>query len=234
MTWDTEKNVFNERKAALDAATTNSAIDSLATEINRGIKTYSSNGGISSNPTRNQAQIDTNVSFGRLIDLEKQYKSLINDLTNKVKTLSGNADITSKLQSVGTLRNDINNLEETLNNVKQDVDTSRNRKESVEDTESKVSWYQGFSSRVGFSKPLHQISVPILIGFGIFLLCMSGLILKELFQSPDQINSTVYDSDSLFSLFTDSRLYSVIGAIVLIFVVLGILSYRGYFGKSIN
>ena len=233
MSWSEQKTRFNERKSALDTITSDSAVDTLATQINRSINQYSSTGGISSNSEKNQAYIDTNAHFGELIERDKNYKKLNNEITQKIKNLSGNSDINKKLQTIGTLRNDIANLEKTLKDVTNDVDVSKNRKESVENPEVNVSWYQGFASRVGFTKPLHSISIPILIGFGIFLLIISGLMLKELIQFPGQTNQ-VYESESLFSLFNDSRLYTFVGIFTLIVVVLSILSYRGYFGKSMK
>ena len=234
MSWSALKENANQRKVALDSATTDSAIDTLASQINRSINNYASTGGISSDPKRNQAYIDTNASFGQLVDLNKQYEQLNRDLTNAVKNLSNNSNIGNKLKTIGSLRNDIANLEKTLKDVSNDVDVSKKRKESLENPELNVSWYQGFSSKVGFIKPLHSISVPILIGFGIFLLIMSGLMLKEIIQFPGQSDNQIYDSGSLFSLFSDSRLYTFIGAFSFVIVVLGILSYKGYFGKTMN
>jgi hypothetical protein len=234
MSWPDLKENANQRKTALDSATTDSAIDSLANQINRSINQYASTGGISSDPNKNQAYIDTNSYFSQLIELNKQYEQLNRELTDILKNMSSNSNISSKLQKIGSLRNDIANLEKTLKDVTNDVDVSKNRKESVENTELNVSWYQGFASRVGLTKPLHSISIPILIGFGIFLLIMSGLMLKEVIQFPGQSSDQTYDSESLFSLFNASRLYTFIGVFAFIIVVLGILSYNGYFGKSMN
>jgi len=234
MSWSALKGNADERKAELDKATSDTVVDTLATQLNRSIKQYASTGGISSDSTKNQAQIDANKYLGQLVNLDKQYKKLNNDLTIAVKNLSTNSDINAKLTQIGTLRNDIAKLEKTLQDVTKDVDVSKNRKGSVENTDLNVSSYQGFASKVGFIKPLHTISIPILIGFGIFLLIMSGLMLKEVFQVPGQPVNQVYESENLFSLFTDSRLYSVIASMTLVVVVLGILSYRGYFGKTMN
>jgi hypothetical protein len=129
---------------------------------------------------------------------------------------------------VGSLSNDIRNLESELVKAKEDSSVSTTRKSAVEYPDTKVSWYQGFSSKVGFSKPLHKISITILIGFGILLLILSGLMMKEVFNT----DNVQVDHTELFSVFSDSRLYSVLGAITLVLVVLGILSYNGYLGKS--
>jgi len=234
MSWPEQKNTFIQRKLALDNLTSDSAVQTLSTQINNAIKQYSSTGGISSDPNKNQAHIDANIYLGKLVDLDKQYQKLNTDLAISVKTILSGSDITGKLANTGVLQDKIANLQKGIAEATNDEDVSKNRKESVENTELNVSWYQGFASKVGFNKPLHPISVPILIGFGIFLLIMSGLMLKEFFYVPGESSNQAYDSESLFSLFNDSRLYSVIAAFFLVVVVLGILSYRGYFGKSIN
>ena len=231
-TWDDVKNGLNERKNRLDAATTGNQIEGIKMAINASIKRFADNAGISTDATKNQAQIDANANFNRLIQKDIEYKSLINDLTRSLKGFSNNADIRTRLQTIGTLGNDIRKLELELKNVKQDALTSSTRKEAVDYPDTKVSWYQGFASAVGFSKPLHQFSITILIGFGILLLILSGLMMKEVFGAGQEDYSHIVNSDGVYSLIQDSRMYSVLGALTLVFVVLGILSYNGYLGKS--
>ena len=87
-----------------------------------------------------------------------------------------------------------------------------------------------FGTKVGFTKPLHKISVPILIGFGILLLFLSGLLLQEFFIVPSQVQTM--DSESIFSFFTDSRFYSLLAGISFVSIVIGILAYTGRLGKN--
>ena len=227
-TWDDIKRGLNDRKGQLDSSTTPTQIDSIGRSINASIKRYADNAGISTDSTRNQAQVDANASFNSLIQKEIDYKGLIQDLTRSLKGFSDNSDIKSRLQRVGSLSNEIRNLESELVKAKEDSSVAVTRKEAVEYPDTKVSWYQGFASKVGFSKPLHKISITILIGFGILLLILSGLMMKEVFNT-DNVH---VDHNELFSMFSDSRMYSVLGAITLVLVVLGILSYNGYLGKS--
>ena len=226
-TWDDIKRGLNDRKAQLDSSTTPTQIDNIRQSINSSIKRYADNAGISTDSTRNQAQVDANAAFNRLIQKEVDYKRLIQDLTRSLKGFSDNSDIRSRLQRVGSLSNDIRHLESELVKAKDDSSVSMTRKEAVEYPDTKVSMYQGFGSRVGFTKPLHKISITILIGFGILLLILSGLMMKEVFNTDTHI-----DHGEIFSMFSDARLYSVLGAITLVIVVLGILSYNGYLGKS--
>lgn len=231
MNWQTQKNSLNAQKEILDSRTSETAIRSIANAINSNIKQYVNTAGISTNPNENQYYSQANAQFGTILAYEKQYQYLTNDLTAKVKQLSGAADITSRLQQLGSIRNDIVKLEKELEAVKQDANTSRTREETVKNPRIDLSWYQGFGAKVGFTKPLHQISVPILMGFGILLLFLTGLLLKDFFNSPT--TDYVAPSESLFSLFTDSRFYAVLAGITLVSIVLAILAYNGYLGKTI-
>ena len=231
-TWDDVKQSLNERKQRLDAATTNNQIEGIKTAINASIKRFADNAGISTDSTKNQAQIDANANFNRLIQKEIEYKSLINDLTRSLKGFSNDSNISTRLQTIGALGNDIRKLELELKHVKQDASTSSTRKSALDYPDTKVSWYQGFASSVGFSKPLHQFSITLLIGFGILLLILSGLMMKEVFGTGTEDYSHIVDTDGVYAVLQDSRMYSVLGAITLVFVVLGILSYSGYLGKS--
>jgi hypothetical protein len=231
-TWDDVKNGLNERKHRLDAATTDNQVEGIKMAINASIKRFADNAGISTDATKNQAQVDANANFNSLIQKEIEYKSLINDLTRSLKGFSDDADIRTRLQEIGTLGNDIRKLELELKNVKQDASTSSTRKAALDYPDTKVSWYQGFGAAVGFSKPLHQFSITILIGFGILLLILSGLMMKEVFGPSEMDYSHDINSQGIYSILQDSRMYSVLGALTLVFVVLGILSYKGYLGKS--
>ena len=232
-TWDDIKRNLNERKVNLDNTTNNSAINQIASQINLHIKDYAYNAGISTNPDNNNAKLMANQSFDILIQKDKEYQRLITELSTELKNTSSDGNINSKLATIGTLGANIRDLNKELNTVKKEASISTTRKESMENPDMNVSWYQGFASKVGFNKPLHQISISILLGFGILLLILSGLMLKELFN-PGQENIYIQSSqyEGVFSLFTDSRMYSVLGAIILVFVVVSILSYNGYLGKS--
>jgi hypothetical protein len=229
--WQEEKKTFNDQKQIIDSQTTPSAIRQMAENINANIKQYVNTAGISTDPNSNQYYYGANYHFGILLQREKEYQELNNSLTAKVKELSAAADISSNLQQLGSVRNDIAKLEKELQAVKQDAETSRTREKTVKNPRIDLSWYQGFASKVGFTKPLHQISVPILMGFGILLLFLTGLLLKDFFNSPT--TDYVAPSESLFSLFTDSRFYAVLSGITLVSIVLGILAYKGYLGKTI-
>ena len=231
MSWQSQKNDLNTRKVSLDTRTTTTQIRAIGDVINSNIKQYVNTAGISTDPNQNQYYNQANAQFSTILEYERQYQELNNQLTIKIKELAGDSDITSKLQQIGSLRNDIAKLEKELEAVKQDADTSRSREKTVKNPRVDLSWYQGFGAKVGFTKPLHQISVPILMGFGVLLLFLSGLLLQDFFHSP--VTDYAAPSEGLFSLFTDSRFYAVLGGITLVTIVLSILAYRGYLGKTI-
>jgi hypothetical protein len=232
MSWPSLKATFIARRDAIMAQVTPSQIDTIIVNINRNIGSYANNAGISPNPpSGNPSQSEASQQMNILIDNEKTFQVLLSDVTSAVKSLSSNSEVSLRLNTIGTLGSDIRTLQAALTNSMSDVSTSEARKKAVENPDTNVSWYQGFSSRIGFSKPLHQISIPILMGFGILLLILSGLMLKEVFTSDYSQPQQYVDSDGIFALFTDSRLHSVLGAITLVITVLGILSYNGYMGK---
>jgi len=231
MSWSDTLSGWDRTIGILRSQTTDSQIDTYTANFNRAIIAYTNNAGISPNPSVNQAILDANQAISNLTANEQAYHDIIAQVTAKIKTITTNSDVRGRLNTIGTLGGDVRNLQKTLNNAISDANTSQTRKDSVENPDTKVSWYQGFASRVGFTKPLRQVSIPILIGFGILLLILSGLMLKEVFGSEYGQPTQYVDSDGLFALFTDSRLYSVLGAITLVIVVLGILSYNGYMGK---
>jgi hypothetical protein len=232
MSWENEKAELNARKKDLDTYDA-TKIRSLGEKINSNILQYVNTAGISANPNENIYYKEANKIFGTIVDKQSQYIDLLKTLNKKIKELASNGDINGSLKNMGSVRNDIVNLEKELKQVKQDADTSRARESSIENPRQKISWYQGFAARVGFTKPLHQVSIPILIGFGVLLLFMSGLLLREFFMPSVNTYSQPYESEGLFSLFKDSRFYSVVGGVVLVLIVISILTYSGHLGKNI-
>ena len=151
-------------------------------------------------------------------------------LSEKVRELSDNSDVRNKLQYIGKLNNDINILEKELQITKKEADTSTARQYGIQKTDEKVSYYQGFSAMIGFVKPLHPFSVPFLIAFGLIFLFFSALLLREMSTST---SVNVSSTNELFSLFTDTRLYAVMGGLGLIFIVILVLAVYGKLGKNL-
>lgn len=235
-TWDQLKANLNSQKEQLDTRTTDTIINQKVSAMNNAIFRYVDKAGISQNPGSNSDYTEANTIFNDLTALEKNYIALNTDLSAKIRQMTSASDVQNKLQTVGTLQNDIINLERELKHVRQDANTSLARQDSVDKPAQDVSFYQGFGASLGFTKPLNKLSIPILISFGLLLLFLSGLMLRDFFTpSLGSYNMTSrLNTNGVFSLFTDSRALSVLTGIVFVVVVVGILSIRGYLGTTLK
>lgn len=236
MSWTEQKTQLSTLKQRLDSQTKDSAIESLVTGMNAAIFRYTQTAGISQNPTTNVDYEEANRKFKQLASLQQDYQNLIKTLSTSIKNMTSNTDLTNKLQQVGSLRQDIVKLEEELQTVKKEADTSQTRQALVETPRQSLSWYQGFAGSIGFTRPLKQMSLPFLLGFGLLFLWFSGLMLKELFSPV--VNAygidALYDRQGLFATFTDARFYAVLGGIGLVGIVLGVLASTGRLGKVVR
>jgi hypothetical protein len=237
-TWDDFKKNIMTQKNNLDSSFSDTKITSNITQMNDAISRYTARGGISSAPdSSNDPDLNTaKTIFQSMTSGVKEYTKMNKNLSVQVGNIAGNADIQSKLQSVGTLRDEINKLGKELHVVKQDLSTSQTRQENVEKPRENISFYQGFSGMIGFTKPIHKNSIPFLIGFGILLLFLSGLILRDFFL-PSAGSVSIfpgYMEGDVMSLFTDSRFYSVAAGVALVFTATGILAYSGKLGTSLK
>jgi hypothetical protein len=232
--WEENKASFEQRVNLLNSQTSDQKITDLVTTMNRGIKEYTARAGIKPSGETNDTGYNTATkTFQKLSDLQKQYISLNKDITRFISYSSSNKDVQSKLAKVGELKISIAKLEKALEEAKQDESTSKSRQDSVQHTRRNISMYQGFSSYIGLTRPIHSYSIPFLIGFGILFLFFSGLLLKEFFAAPPDSYNTGSGSDSVFSFFTDSRFYSALGGIVFVFTVVSILAATGRLGKRV-
>ena len=237
-TWDQLKTTLQNQKAELDSRTTDIVINQKVTNMNDAVYRYVNRAGISQNPGSNPDYTTANTIFNELSSLETNYITLNTNLSGAVRQVTSSADVQNKLQTVGTIRNDIINLEKELKDVRQDADTSLARQGNLEKPSQQVSFYQGIGAKLGFTKPLHLVSVSVLISFGLLLLFLSGLMLRDFF-SPSAGSANLYSAyntvgTGVFSLFTDSRAYSVLAGVVLVFTVIGILSVKGVLGKNLK
>lgn len=232
MSWAEQKQAFEQRKLVLDELTSNAKIDSLVNNLNTNLKEYTNRAGISpSAPGQNQFQQAAEAQFVKLQTYQEEYAKLNKDLSSTIRNSSASTDIQSKLQQVAIIQDQIAKSEKALQDAKTDAETSQTRQSTVQHPERDLSYYQGFTSYLGFTKPLKLTSIPFLIGFGILFLFFSGLILKDFFAPSAGLYSS--ESGSSFSIFTDARFYSVLGGITFVGVLLGILAAKGYLGKRI-
>ena len=235
--WNAQKANLLQQKTAIDTAYTDTQITSKINEMNAALARYTSRAGISSSPDSQSDPDYTQAqrAFSYLSNGVTRYTELNKTVSRQLANLSGNADVQAKLQQVGQLRQELPRLEKELKDLRNDLETARARQGNTEKPVKDLSFYQGFGSRVGFTKPIHKLSVPFLIGFGVLLLFISGLMLREFFSVPT-INgalNSAYNSGGVMALFTDSRFYSVAAGATLVFVVVGILAFSGKLGKTV-
>jgi hypothetical protein len=101
-----------------------------------------------------------NVKLRSLDMTLNKYKKLLNDMKKEMSGIRDDNDINGKLTTIAGLRRDIDILEKRRAEAQEDKDTSDARKQSVERADKTVSYNQLFG---GIKRPIHPISVPILI-----------------------------------------------------------------------
>jgi hypothetical protein len=234
MSWAEQKQRFEQQKSVLDELTSDARIDSLVDQLNTNLKEFTNRAGVSpSTPGQNQFQQAAEGKFVQLAEYQEQYNQLNKGISAYIQNQTASTDIQNKLVQVGQLQDDIAKAENALRDAKQDAETSKTRQSTVQYPEQNLSWYQGFSGMIGFTKPLKLTSIPFLIGFGILFLFFSGLILKDFFAPSAGYASDLSSYSSTFSVFTDARFYSVLAGITFVSVLVGILAWQGYLGKRI-
>jgi tetrahydromethanopterin S-methyltransferase subunit B len=234
--WDSFKNDAMTEKATLDAQYSSQNVKNKITQMNQALESYTSRAGISPSP-------DSNPEYTRAQDLFKEVTSGLNEyatlnkkVSDKVKAITSDENVAAKLQQVGQLRNSIATLEKELKDAKQDLDVSATRQHNVQHPRQEVSFYQGISSNLGFTRPIKTTSVAFLLGFGLFILFLTGLLLKDFFMpsAGEVVNIPAYTDGGIMTFFTDTRFYGVVAGAILVFTLSIILAVSGKLGKTVK
>ena len=122
-------------------------------------------------------------------------------------------------------------LQKHVAEKEQDVETAKARHDIIDTRDKKVSDYQGVSARLGFLKPIHETSVSILIGLGIFLIIASIYVGYTMFSPSGMANvSLANTSYSGFLGNFDKKAFLLgVGSVVVVVVV---LSWAGLYGRA--
>jgi hypothetical protein len=234
--WEKSKLKYLDEKQNLDRVYQSSKVTTEVQKMNLAIQRYVNRAGISVNPDVNADYNEAQTVFTWLTNGMKSYNDINTRMSKEIRNMAGDDDVKNKLRQVGQLRNDIISLEKELNGLKHDYDVSKTRQDNVEKPRQEISFYQGFSSQMGFTKPLNKISIPFLLGFGFLLLFLSGLMLREFFSTPAGYASSLpeYNTGGVMSLFTNSRFYSAAGGAALVFGVALVLAMSGKLGKTLK
>jgi hypothetical protein len=253
--WPQAERSFNQRKTLLDQQWSDRKIDEAVDSMNRNIAATVRSAGVGLQSNNNYTQARN--LFNSLVQGQTQYSQLNSDMTKMINNMTSAGDVRNKLTQVGRLRESNNRLEEELKQVKREADTSKTRQDTVERPRQQVSWYEGFGASIGFTNPLKLTSIPFLIAFGLMLLFMSGLLLREFFTPTAGAVNTFSASNEgifgalkglfggsegyggengggLFALFSTARFYNVLAGISLVGVFVLVLALSGVFGKTLR
>jgi hypothetical protein len=236
LSWEKSKRKYLEDKQNLDGTYESRKVTSEVQQMNDATKRYIDRGGISPNPEQNVDYNNAQRIFKWLTTGMSAYNDLNARMAEDVKNMAGDEDVKNKLRQIGALKNDIVNFEKELKGLKQDLEVATTRQYNVEKPREQLSFYQGFSSKIGFLRPLHTYSIPFLLGFGFLLLFLSALMLREFFMKPEGYanNIPAYNDGGVMALFTDSRFYALAGGGILVFTVALVLAFSGKLGKNLK
>jgi hypothetical protein len=232
-TWSERKQSYQALANQLNSQSTNAAIQGLVNTLNTNLTQYS-RGGPNQNPGGQQQLAATQQAFTTLQQLEQAYIDLNRRISTDINQTMNSSDVEGKQRMIGEIQQEVATLQKEVEDYKKDSETAKTRQESVETTRQTPSYYQGFGGRIGFTRPLKKLTIPILMGFGLMTLCIAGLLLREFFVSPDTYLNTAGVTGSIGDTLSSSRFYAVAAGITFVSVVLGILAYTGRLGTNLN
>jgi hypothetical protein len=234
--WNQFKNTISSEKESLDSKFNSGNVGNKVTEMNAALSRYTSRAGISLNPDTDPDYIRAQEIFQELTTGIREYGEINKKISNELKNITSNADLVNKLKQVGEARQSIIKLESELKNLKQDLDTSSIRQNNIQKPRQEVSWYQGIGAKLGFTRPLYVTTIPFLIGFGLFILFLTGLILRDFFTPATDYANTIpaYNDGGVMALFTNTRFYGVAAGAILVFFIAIILALSGQLGKTLK
>jgi hypothetical protein len=173
----------------------------------------------------------------QIFDTLKNHEALVRDVNSFVQANLIDS-VTSNTANVSSIHNQISTLKDKIETTKSDYETAVSRRQSVEEPRKNLSNYQGFSGLIAFDRPLKKYSVAILLGFGVFMILVGTLMLRDIFTSSPAssniysmgLNTNFGESQEIFSM---ANIATMIGGMIFFFAVMGIFAYTGYFGKRL-
>jgi hypothetical protein len=189
-------------------------------------------GAINVKSTSNAANVD-DAAYNRYKTAFAGADTEIAKLENYVK---GNCATTasSTLTSIGELQTEIADLKKKSVEKQEDVETAESRHNSIVKSEKIVSDYQGISARLGIMRPIHETSVSLLIGLGIFLTLASVYFGYSMLSPTSVMNigaagAAGASATGFIANFDKKAFLMGVGFVALL---VGILSYLGVYGRS--
>jgi hypothetical protein len=169
-----------------------------------------------------------NPSAGQLGDYQTVVRNFESAISNCMNS--------GPLKDIGTIQQEIIELQAEIKESKTELDIARTRHEAVMGGEKKVSDYQGISAMLGFFKPLRESSVAVLIALGIFLIFLAIYVLGFLSKGGDvaaNVSMSGLNSGAA-GLFAGFDKLSFLYGVGVVGVVVGTLAYFGVYGKRLN
>lgn len=164
---DQTKNALLSRYNELETYRTTQLANDI-TEINQLFNDY-----IKSAGTDDAKLVGDNSLLDKIQKIDLKYaafKTLVTDTSQLLNTLSSQADIGRRLQSLGDKQTSITVLKKDVKDLEQRVDTGEEREELIKTRDDKASYNELY----GVNRPLHLNSLPIMLSLTVIFL-MGGL-----------------------------------------------------------
>jgi hypothetical protein len=176
-----------------------------------------------------------------LFDTIREYELLVRDVNAYIQT-NMLGSVTNNVNTIANMNQEISELKTKIQTMKSDYETAMSRRESIETPRKKISNYQGFSGLIAFDRPLKKYSVAILLAFGVFMIIVATMMLRDIFKDSPATSTNIfsgYANTSLnsttgsASLFSPQNVVIMLGGMIFFFAVMGIFAYTGYLGKKL-
>jgi hypothetical protein len=244
---------YNQVKTFLDykgIGSTSGDSENIQAAINTflaNVKIYIKQGGI--NPTTSDSSSGeynaAKLSFEYIMKYIQCYEILAQRLSELLNAKLSSQSSATNSNTIATLQTTVTNLTNDIKSQQVDLDIAQSRQQSLTNLDGKVSYYQGFAAKLGFVRPFKQLTIPILLTFGILSLFLSAIVLREYFQGGainealNELKTTLLSSELSFisssngeSMFSNIKPYGLaIGASLAIALIAGLTIY-GILGKS--
>lgn len=129
--------------------------------------------------SQNQTDSDALLNLPNLSDEQTtKLNNINNDINNTLRCITEESDSIAILNTQNALtRTDIAKKKKELLTRQEDIKIAQDRALLVRHPELSTSYYDGW---FGLNRPMRQLSVPILIGFGVFFMTLSLFILLKI------------------------------------------------------
>jgi hypothetical protein len=169
-------------------------------------------------------QRDANPKFiTQVMDKYRAYKNINLELS-KVIHNSTPPDLGQRLSQIGSDQQKIAHLKKEIRQAKTDLQTAQERDQQIKLDPPQVSEYQGVSKYFGIVKPLHFVSVALLLGSALFIFIVTALLVKDNFLTGVVISTSGLGSPTLSTNFVkDPRVWATLfGASLVVILFLSL------------